>query len=1535
VAPAAGTQDVVQTGNSAEQRAYRPRDILQLGMQNHHKGEYEVADVYLKKTQEMRSGLSAAEQTQLDEFLKRNSGALAARKQGQDQIKKATDALNAGRYQEANAHLMSLRVNVYLSQEDRKSVNTLSETMAKNTGAANPVAPMTPKNPADMIAQARVALNQNKCDEAEMLVHEAVRAGYVRKWYELGKEDPEKMLAEAQQKRSKMGGVAKLNPNAPMDQRQQQARTLCMQANQALAAGDLPKAEALTRQAEDLNCNLPWFDENTPQKMRENIAKAKLTVKVDASPRGVQASASVTLPADPRVALKQAQEALDRGQIEVAEQLANHARMATNAGWGMFEMTPDKMLGECARTREKVNGKRAAELLVTARVKIDAGQLDEAEKLVSQSMALRPIKDYSLLDSFNGERPEKMMQEIRAKQAVIARNKPLPSLNEPAPGRLASAGATVQAQGSAPVASDPKVADANRLMVEARMHLNKGEYEVALKKASMVKSMGVVTQDKPEDIFVAVEAIQKTQIMHQQPAVADVTRTKGLQLVANARLKAKSGDILGARKDAMDAKALNAVYRAGDDLPENVLAELQAKAKEQVETYSKAADTLAQRGRAGEAQNYRNYVMNVAMTFNVTAPSAKGTPGTLMPMNATDVAGQGKKLCTEVETCMKEGQLAQARKLANALYEGPYGMKQEAGQYLAQLDAAEHKAAIKDAEKYYELMTRCCNRGEYLEAREYAAKVNMKLLDEGKAKHYQELMTTINQQKPVVQMAAAVEGPAKQGSGQSALLDETRKKQEIESQRLHELKMNSLAKANRMSQQSNLEGAIAELKGTLETVKKADPDVPKVVEMCRQLESKIKLYEKLNEQVALEKMQKDKLEARANAQLRKAKDEENRINQVTELMKQCKAYYKDGKYAEAEAAAEKAHAIDPDNMAVSVAWEQARRMGHLADEEKIVRTSADGQNQALRDVGRGAISNVGDDHPLLYDESFPDKSGKRLIALKERLQKDKYKKQELPNSSRMQSTVSVDFRNKPLEDVIGDLSRMSGVNIDIDNNALAYAHIDPKTPISKALIGVPLSTALELVLRDAQLTYYVYKGVVTVSTKEGSYKYTSSTRRYPVHDLIVPRDDMARLANVNGGESVYNNVNTSSLMVVKNDGSVLPNSTGPQGSQARNGEWQRHTGQTLEKDLMKLITSTIERDSWIDSGGQGVMEYYPLGMTLVVTQANDIQEQIEDLLRRLRELQEVQVTVEVRVLSLSEDFFERMGVNFNLLLPAQHSTAFNSQVANANFAPNGQLNVIGDPNAVVGLTPNGNFTNTLQIPISNDSFNQARLPVGFAGIGPPGSSGGLDIGIAFLSSIEAFLVIEAVQGDVRNNVLQAPKITLFNGQTATISSTTEQLFVTSVTAIPNFFTGIPVFIPVQTPFPTGITLTVQAVVTHDRRYVQLTLAPNITNTTDSGRSFQAVAGITLQQPIFSIITVSTSVMVPDGGTILVGGLKNMNEQRREFGPPILSKIPYIKRLFANDAYGRSATSFMFMVTPRIIINEEEEEKLGNTNTFSF
>ena len=78
------------------------------------------------------------------------------------------------------------------------------------------------------------------------------------------------------------------------------------------------------------------------------------------------------------------------------------------------------------------------------------------------------------------------------------------------------------------------------------------------------------------------------------------------------------------------------------------------------------------------------------------------------------------------------------------------------------------------------------------------------------------------------------------------------------------------------------------------------------------------------------------------------------------------------------------------------------------------------------------------------------------------------------------------------------------------------------------------------------------------------------------------------------------------------------------------------------------------------------------------------------------------------------------------------------------------------------------------------------------------------------------------------------------------------------------------------------------------------------------------------------INVGTTVSVPDGGTVLLGGIKRLREGRNMAGVPILNKIPYISRLFKNSGVGRDTESVMLMVTPRIIIQEEEEELVLGT-----
>ena len=45
----------------------------------------------------------------------------------------------------------------------------------------------------------------------------------------------------------------------------------------------------------------------------------------------------------------------------------------------------------------------------------------------------------------------------------------------------------------------------------------------------------------------------------------------------------------------------------------------------------------------------------------------------------------------------------------------------------------------------------------------------------------------------------------------------------------------------------------------------------------------------------------------------------------------------------------------------------------------------------------------------------------------------------------------------------------------------------------------------------------------------------------------------------------------------------------------------------------------------------------------------------------------------------------------------------------------------------------------------------------------------------------------------------------------------------------------------------------------------------------------------MQLPTFSFVTVTTTVSVPDGGTVLLGGIKRLSEGRNEFGVPLLEQ----------------------------------------------
>lgn len=706
------------------------------------------------------------------------------------------------------------------------------------------------------------------------------------------------------------------------------------------------------------------------------------------------------------------------------------------------------------------------------------------------------------------------------------------------------------------------------------------------------------------------------------------------------------------------------------------------------------------------------------------------------------------------------------------------------------------------------------------------------------------------------------------------------------------------------------------------------------------------------------------------------------VNDFNKLMEQ-------QRFAEAEVLAKRAAEIAPDEAIVRQLKWQSRFVRRITESNQIRDAAENGVIGALGSVDASAVP-YDDRLPIEYPKGWSDLTQTRRGTDRTQQRSER----EIEIDQRLRTPVSLRFRDAPLHEVVDYLARLAEVNVFLDPSGLAEEGVTTDTPVTINLQqDISLRSALNLILSPLNLSYVIKDEVLKITSqqlRDGEiYPVT-----YNVADLVIPipnfvpqaefglsgaiskayqqsgyfgnglggHSPLAAIASVSGGSQ--NAQLDPTLLANLGSGSM----SGPP-APMRGGPGGLGGGPQPDFDsLIELITTTIAPTTWDEVGGPGSVAPFETNLSLVISQTQEVHDQIEDLLEQLRRLQDLQVTIEVRFITLNDNFFERIGVDFDFDIDddidrpyqtfgradysgsTQYAAASSLGVNSGNPARDVQDRDHGR-SVTVGMSAPGVFSSDLDIPVSQGSFDLA-VPQ-FGGYQP---GAGAQVGFAILSDLEAYFFIEASQGDRRSNVLQAPKVTLFNGQQATVSDTSQSPFVISVIPVVGDFAAAQQ--PVIVVLNEGTFLTVQAVVSDDRRFVRLTVVPffstigevntftftgsesSTTNASSNGpddattgrrsSSTNTFSGTTVQLPTFSFVSVSTTVSVPDGGTVLLGGIKRLSEGRNEFGVPMLNKLPYINRLFKNVGIGRETQSLMMMVTPRIIIQEEEEALLGIT-----
>ena len=224
--------------------------------------------------------------------------------------------------------------------------------------------------------------------------------------------------------------------------------------------------------------------------------------------------------------------------------------------------------------------------------------------------------------------------------------------------------------------------------------------------------------------------------------------------------------------------------------------------------------------------------------------------------------------------------------------------------------------------------------------------------------------------------------------------------------------------------------------------------------------------------------------------------------------------------------------------------------------------------------------------------------------------------------------MDLKYQEVPLRDVVAQLTEQTGVTFYLSIKKLDEAGVPPDAVLTKNFRNIRLSTGLELILSDLELTYTVRDDVVVITTPEDAESQLE-VRVYDCRDLLaMPAPAGAakllpyRPARVTGGMG-------GGFFAVEDQppGAGQPGKTasapaeggfggGGLGAEADDGG-PRTEHDLRAENLMSIVVTNIHPDTWDDVGGPGsVSEYNGL---LVVTQTMQIHRQVEHVLDMLRE----------------------------------------------------------------------------------------------------------------------------------------------------------------------------------------------------------------------------------------------------------------------------------------------------------------------------
>jgi type II secretory pathway component GspD/PulD (secretin) len=687
--------------------------------------------------------------------------------------------------------------------------------------------------------------------------------------------------------------------------------------------------------------------------------------------------------------------------------------------------------------------------------------------------------------------------------------------------------------------------------------------------------------------------------------------------------------------------------------------------------------------------------------------------------------------------------------------------------------------------------------------------------------------------------------------------------------------------------------------------------------------------------------------------------EQQKQEKVQQLFNAAGQLRKEHRFREAAEALREILRIDPANA-------KAREQLEVVEDYESIAQQADWQ----RDVyvqQRGAIVNAEEalipwDVDVLYPKNWLELTSQRTM---QGIASSGHEKEDSELNRQLGEVIpEVRFDETPFEQVMEFLTELTKINMAVDWTDLTDNGVAKDKPVTVRLTNLTLKVVLKELLTqvggETVLAYSVGDGLIRIATKAKLDK-DKFVLIYDIRDLIVNVRNVDRQGGFDVGQAMQ--------QTGQQGGGGSSGLFGQQGQQQQQQYGPNQQGQTnaLVTQIMDIIRQTVEPDSWRETGG-GDGSIRELSGQLIIYNTSDAHRQVVDLLTQLRETRALQISVECRFLNVVSNFLEQFGVDLDFV--------FNSGSAGYDrvTAPTGgELTdpftgapvLVSRPYSRIGefATPPGLGTPFGTPVIPQQPYGQAAFVPRGTGISPhfsemtpitaqqgtmslvdssaintgvPGSwaqraalQPALNIAGSFLDNLQVDFLIRATQANARSSVVQAPRLVLFNGQSAAISVGRSHDYVSSLQ--PRVAEGAVAFQPVLGNAASGNYMNVEGTISADRRYVTLTLwVQQMEEPSFERFEIQRASGnspgafLMLRDQRYADL--QTTVSVPDGGTVLLGGLKQVGEVELEAGVPVLSKIPVLNRAFTNRTQVKDTRTLLILIKAKIIIQKEAEDE---------